>query len=81
MNEFEPKKKTKIINKEFLAKHSYVFVLALLLIGGISYGYTFFTQNMKISSGSITTANLTINFTDKSINASGLSVPAMIKKD
>ncbi len=31
---------------------------------------------MKIASGSITTANLTINFTDKSINASGLSVPA-----
>ena len=75
MVEFEPKKKIKIINKEFIAKYAYVFVLAVLLIGGISYGYTFFTQNRKIASGSITTANLTINFTDRTINASSLSKP------
>ena len=75
MEEFEPKKRFKIISKEFIAKYSYVLVLAVLLIGGISYGYTFFTENRKIASGSITTAALTINFTNRSISASGLSVP------
>ena len=75
MEEFEPKRKSKIIDKEFIAKYSYVFVLAILLIGGISYGYTFFTENRKIASGSITTANLTINFSNREINASNLSVP------
>ena len=43
MQEFEPKKRTKILTKEFLAKNAYIFVLALLLIGGITYGYTFFS--------------------------------------
>ena len=80
MEEFEPKKKTKIISKEFIMKYAYVFVLAIFLIGGISYGYTFFTENRKIASGSITTANLTINFTDRSINASSLSIPANDKE-
>ena len=76
MEEFEPKRKYKMINKAFLAKYSYVLVLAVLLIGGISYGYTFFIQNRKIASGSITTAALTINFSDRSISASNLSVPS-----
>ena len=53
MKEFEPKRKNKIITKEFLAKYSYVFVLTILLIGGITYSYTFFIQNKKISSGRI----------------------------
>ncbi len=75
MQEFEPKRKNKILTKEFLAKYAYVFVLAILLIGGITYGYTFFVQNKKIASGSITTAALTINFTDRSILASNLSAP------
>ncbi len=76
MEEFVPKRKTKIFTKEFVAKYSYVLVLAVLLIGGISYGYTFFTENKKIASGSITTANLTINFSNREINASNLSVPS-----
>ncbi len=75
MEELEPKKKSIVIDKKFIAKYSYVLVLAVLLIGGISYGYTFFVQNRKIASGSITTANLTINFGNRNINASNLSVP------
>ncbi len=75
MEEFEPKRKSKILTKEFIGKYAYIFVLAILLVGGISYGYTFFTENRKIASGSITTANLTINFTDRSISATSLSVP------
>ena len=75
MEEFVPKRKTKIFTKEFVAKYSYVLVLAVLLIGGISYGYTFFTENKKIASGSITTANLTINFSNREISATNLSVP------
>ena len=75
MEEFEPKRRLKILNKEFIAKYSYVLVLAVLLIGGISYGYTFFTENKKIASGSITTADLTINFSNREISASNLSVP------
>ena len=76
MEEFEPKIKTKILTKDFIARYAYIFVLAILLVGGISYGYTFFTENRKIASGSITTANLTINFGNREINATGLSVPA-----
>lgn len=75
MVEFEPKRKNKIVDKQFIAKYSYVLVLALLLIGGISYGYTFFKENRKISSGSITTANLTIDFSNRELNATNLSVP------
>ncbi len=75
MEEFEPKRKSKILTKEFIGKYAYIFVLAILLVGGISYGYTFFTENRKIASGSITTANLTINFTDRNISATTLSVP------
>ena len=47
MEELEPKKKSIVIDKKFIAKYSYVLVLAVLLIGGISYGYTFFIQNKK----------------------------------
>ena len=75
MQEFEPKRKNKVLTKEFVGKYAYVLILAVLLIGGISYGYTFFIQNKKITSGSITTAALTINFTDRTINATNLSVP------
>ena len=75
MQEFEPKRKTKIFTKEFLSKYAYIFVLAILLVGGISYGLTFFIQNKKITTGSISLADLTINFTDRTINATGLSVP------
>ena len=75
MEELEPRLKNKILTKEVIGKYIYVFVLAVILIGGISYGYTFFIQNDKVASGSITTAALTINFTDRSISASNLSVP------
>ena len=75
MEEFEPKKKIKIFTKEFMGKYVYVLVLAVLLLGGVSYGATFFIQNYKIASGSITTAPLNISLTDRTINASNLSVP------
>ena len=75
MQEFEPKKKEKFFTKEFISKNIYVLVLAVLLLGGITYGYTFFKENKKVASGSITTASLTINFTDRNISASNLSVP------
>ena len=75
MEEFEPRKKVKIFTKEFMIKYSYVFILALVLIVGVSYSYTFFVQNKRITGGSITTAALTITYTDESINASGLTVP------
>lgn len=80
MKEFKPKTKQKIVTKEFLAKYVYILMLAVLLIGGISYGYTFFTQNRKIASGSITTAGLTVNFTDRNINAIDLSIPSNDKE-
>ncbi len=75
MEEFESKRKIKILTKEFISKNIYVLVLAVLLLGGITYGYTFFKENMKVASGSITTASLTINFSDRNISASSLSVP------
>ncbi len=75
MQEFIPERKQKIVTKEFIAKYAYIFVLAILLVGGISYGYTFFKENRKIASGSITTADLTINFGDRSISSQSLSVP------
>ena len=48
MEEFEPKRKVKIVTKEFLAKNAYIFVLAIVMIFGVAYGYTFFVQNKKI---------------------------------
>ena len=76
MQEFEPKlKKKTTLTKETIGKYVYVLVLAVLLVGGISYGYTFFIQNRKIASGSITTADLTINFSNRSISASNLAAP------
>lgn len=76
MQDIEPKKKIKIFTREFMAKYSYVFILALILIIGTSYGLTFFTQNMKITTGSLTTAPLNITITDSSINATNITVPA-----
>ena len=75
MEEFEPRKKINIFTKEFFSKYSYVFILALILIIGTSYSLTFFIQNKKIASGSLTTAPLNISMTSGSINASNLSVP------
>lgn len=79
MQDIEPKKKIKIFTREFMAKYSYVFILALILIIGTSYGLTFFTQNMKITTGSLTTAPLNITITDSSINATNITVPATDK--
>ena len=76
MKEFEPKLKKKRITKTTVAKYAYILVIGLFLMGGISYGYTFFNQNKKIASGSIVTANLNINFSDRNINASDLVVPS-----
>ena len=75
MEEFEPKKKIKIFTREFFMKYSYVFILALVLLIGTSYSLTFFVQNKKIVSGSLTTAPLNITASNSSINASSLSVP------
>ena len=75
MEEFEPKKKIKIFTKEFYMKYSYVFILGLFLLIGTSYSLTFFVQNKKIASGSITTASLNISMSDNLISATNLSVP------
>ena len=75
MKEFVPKKKIKIFNREFMIKYSYVFVLAIILFIGTSYSLTFFTQNMRIATGSLTTAALNITVTDNNINASNVTVP------
>ena len=75
MEEFEPKKKIKIFTKEFYIKYSYVFIIAIVLFIGTSFGLTFFTQNLKIATGSLTTAPLNITLSNNSINATGLSVP------
>ena len=75
MEEFEPRKKIKIFTKEFYLKYSYVFIIGLVLLLGISYSYTFFVQNKKIASGSITTAALTVTYSDRNISATNLTVP------
>ena len=75
MEEFVPKKKIKILNKEFYLKYSYVFIIALVLFIGTSFGLTFFTQNLNIASGSLTTAPLNVTLTDLTINATNLSKP------
>ena len=76
MEEFEPEKKTKIFTKSFLSKYLYIIVLGLILFLGTSYSLTFFVQNSKIVSGSITSLPLTINYTDRSIVISNMSVPS-----
>ena len=58
-----------------MVKYSYVFVLAIIVLIGTSYSLTFFTQNMRIATGSLTTAALNITLTDNNINASGVTVP------
>ena len=75
MEEFEPRKKIKIFTKEFYLKYSYVFIIGLVLLLGISYSYTFFVQNKKIASGSITTAALTVTYSDRNISATNLTKP------
>ena len=80
MEEFEPKKKVKIFTKEFISKYAYVFILAFVLFLGTSYSLTFFTQNKKIASGSLTTAPLNITVSNSSINATGLSIPTNDKE-
>ena len=75
MEEFEPRKKIKIFTKEFYAKYSYVFIIAIVLFIGTSFGLTFFTQNMKIASGSLTTASLNVTLSNNAVSATGLTVP------
>ena len=75
MEEFEPRKKIKIFTKEFYMKYSYVFIIGLVLLLGISYSYTFFVQNKKIASGSLTTAALTVTYSDRNISATNLTKP------
>lgn len=71
MEEFEPKLKRKKITKVTVAKYAYVLVIGLFLMGGISYGYTFFNQNKKIASGSIKTAGLNIELSNRNIEFVG----------
>ena len=68
MEEFEPKLKRKKITKVTVAKYAYVLVIGLFLMGGISYGYTFFNQNKKITSASIKTAGINIEVSDRNID-------------
>lgn len=62
-------------NKSFLSKYIYLFIVGLVLITGISYGLTFFIHNNQLATSSISLGSLTVNFTDLSINATGLTVP------
>ena len=64
-----------MFTKEFYLKYSYVFIIALILFLGTTFGLTFFTQNMNIASGSLTTAALDITLSNAAINAAGLTVP------
>lgn len=75
MREFEPKLKQKIFTREFFSKYIYIFVVGLFLLLGVSYSLTFFVQNKNVATGSITTGDLTITFTDRSINVDGLLPP------
>ena len=72
MEEFEPQKKV-LFGKAFFYKYIYAIFLGLLLILGTSYSITFFQEKYKIGEGSITTATLTVNYSNQSINATGLS--------
>ena len=79
MEEFEPIKKVKL-GKLFYFKYVYVIIaIILVFLLGRSYSLTFFKQNYKIAEGSLTTANVTIEFdgsetnTTSSINATNLS--------
>ena len=67
MEEFEPRLKSKKVIKVTLAKYVYILFIAIFLIGGISYSYTFFTQNIKVASGSIKTAGLNIYISNQDI--------------
>lgn len=67
MREFEPRLKSKKISKVTIAKYIYILVIAVFLLGGISYGYTFFTQNIKVANGSIKTADLNIDISNQDI--------------
>lgn len=77
MNNREPEliKREKIGVKNY---KNYVYVAIVLFVAfvGISYGAPFFIQNKKIASGTIAISGLSINFTDRSISASGLSSPS-----
>ena len=76
MDNFEPQKKDKIFTKSFISKYLYIIVIGLVVLFGTSYSLTFFVQDKKITSGSLTTAPLNITFSNKGIDASNLTVPA-----
>ncbi len=75
MDDFEPQKKDKIFTKSFISKYLYIIVIGLVVLFGTSYSLTFFVQDKKITSGSLTTAPLNITFSNKGIDASNLTVP------
>lgn len=67
MNEPELVKKKEKNN--FFKKYVYVFVIGLVMLLGTSYGLTFFIQNKRITSGTITVGGLSIDaITNNSIN-------------
>ena len=76
MEEFEPKLKRKIFNRQFFSKYVYVLVVGLILLLGVSYSITFFVQNKSVATGTLTTGSLTVTYTDRNINATGLSKPS-----
>ena len=72
MNQIEPKLKKEIFTKEFFSKYIYIIIIGLCLLLGVSYSLTFFIQNKSIAAGRITTGNLSVTYTNKSISAIGL---------
>ncbi len=76
MREFEPKRKLNFFDIDFVFNNLYIIVLGLVFLFGVSYSLTFFVQNKSVASGSLVTGALTVNFTDRSINASNLFAPS-----
>ena len=72
MEEYIPKRKNGF-NISSNLKFIYIFVIAFVMVFGVSYGLTFFVQNKKVAEGSVTIGNLTVNYSNQSINATGLS--------
>lgn len=75
MREFKPKIDKRSFPKRFLLKYVYLLVIGVSLLFGVSYSMTFFVQNKTIATGSLTTDNLTVTFSDGSINARDLLAP------
>ena len=60
---------------KFVYKYMYIVVIGLILLLGISYGLTFFVNDLKIAEINISAGGLTVNGTnDNSIALTSLSL-------